>query len=59
MYLRSIEIYKTLNIKVAEGRLLRADDRKKVVLGDDFISNNEFDKKISVGSKIKVNGPGR
>ncbi|MEM4625453.1 MAG: ABC transporter permease [Candidatus Pacearchaeota archaeon] len=47
-------IYSSAKIEIKEGRLLKADDRKKVVLGDSIASNNKFGKEIRVGSKIKI-----
>jgi putative ABC transport system permease protein len=50
------EIYTSLNAEAAEGRLLKADDRGKVLLGDDFVSNDPFQKRVKVGSKISIQG---
>ncbi len=50
------EVYSAMNIKVQDGRLLRADDDGKVLLGNDFVSNNAFEKKLRVGSKITIQG---
>lgn len=48
-------IVDSLNVKLAEGRFLEDGDRKKVVLGSDF-TNDDFDKPIRVGSKLKIQG---
>jgi putative ABC transport system permease protein len=48
------EIYATLNLKTGSGRLLIEQDRRKVVLGDDFISNVEFGRPLRVGSKLSI-----
>lgn len=50
------EIYQAVNIEIADGRLLDADDRDKIVLGDDFISENDFDKPLRVGSHLTIQG---
>ncbi|MDO8460332.1 MAG: ABC transporter permease, partial [Nanoarchaeota archaeon] len=50
------EIYSLFSMKILEGRLLTSTDRGKVVLGNDFISNNEFGKKIRVGTILKIQG---
>jgi putative ABC transport system permease protein len=49
-------IYLNMNIKLASGQLLRAGDRGKVVLGSNFISKDEFDKPVIVGSNINIQG---
>lgn len=48
-------IYESMGIEVEQGRLLTADDRKKVILGNDF-TDNSFGKKIRVGSIITIQG---
>ncbi|OIO80334.1 hypothetical protein AUJ84_03770 [Candidatus Pacearchaeota archaeon CG1_02_32_132] len=48
-------IVDSLNVKIAEGRFLQDGDRKKVVLGSDFIDDS-FDKPIRVGSNLKIQG---
>ncbi|MDP2925266.1 MAG: ABC transporter permease [Nanoarchaeota archaeon] len=49
-------IYTNMNIKIEEGRLLGINDRGKVVLGNDFTTTDKFNKKIRVGSRIKIQG---
>lgn len=48
-------IIDSLNVKLAEGRFLEEEDKKKVVLGSDF-TDDSFDKPIRVGSDIKIQG---
>jgi putative ABC transport system permease protein len=48
--------YSTMNAKPVEGRLLTPDDRGKIVLGNDFLDQKEFGKKITVGTKLNING---
>ncbi|MFH1365064.1 MAG: ABC transporter permease [archaeon] len=49
-------IYSAFNAEAEEGRLLKEGDRKKVLIGYDVANSEDFDKKINVGSKIKING---
>jgi putative ABC transport system permease protein len=49
-------IYESFNMEIEKGRKLNANDEGKIVLGDDFVANDEFDKDIKVGSKIKIQG---
>lgn len=49
-------IYKALDIKVQEGKLLESRDSGKVLLGNDFLENNNFEKDFEVGKKLKING---
>lgn len=49
-------IYTNMNVKVKEGRLMNLNDKGKVVLGNDYTDENKFGKKISVGSKITIQG---
>ena len=46
---------RTLNLKTDQGRLLRADDTKGVVLGNDFTKDDLFGRGISSGDKILLN----
>jgi putative ABC transport system permease protein len=48
-------VYSAFNAEAEEGRLLKEDDRKKVLLGYDVANSKDFDKKINVGGKIKIN----
>ncbi|MBI2451802.1 ABC transporter permease [Candidatus Pacearchaeota archaeon] len=47
-------LYEAFNLKIEEGRLLRIEDRGKIVLGDDFANPNRFGKQIRLGDKIKI-----
>ena len=49
-------IYKNLNTKTQEGRLLNLNDKGKVVLGSAVVPEDRFDKKIQIGSKITIQG---
>ena len=49
-------IYENLNTETQEGRIISLSDHGKVVLGNSFASEDLFGKKITVGSKIKIQG---
>jgi len=48
-------ILEFFQLKVAEGRFLEADDGNKIMLGNNFLTNDIFGKKIKLGTKILVN----
>ena len=45
-----------VNLKAAEGRLLKDGDGRKVVLGDNFRKSEKFGKPVKVGDRVIVNG---
>src|SRR3989338_1043192 len=45
-----------VNLKAAEGRLLKDGDGRKVVLGDNFRKSEKFGKPIKVGDRVLVDG---
>lgn len=45
-----------VNLKAAEGRLLKDSDSRKVVLGDNFRKSEKFGKPINVGDRVLVDG---
>jgi len=49
-------IYKQFNFKIDQGKLLESSDREKVVLGNDFLSEDRYGKKIFVGDTINIQG---
>ena len=49
-------IYDSLNVGLDSGRLLKAGERGKIVVGNDFKTNNGFEKDIRVGSKLLIQG---
>jgi putative ABC transport system permease protein len=49
-------IYETINLEAESGRVLRADDPGKILLGNDFSTTESFDKAITTGSTIKIQG---
>jgi putative ABC transport system permease protein len=49
-------VYTGLNLKLEDGKLLNPGDSGKVILGNDFVTNDMFDKKIRVGNTINIQG---
>jgi len=49
-------VYSSVNVEPEQGKLLSESDRGKIVLGNNYLSNNQFDKQIKVGSNILING---
>ncbi len=47
---------KMLNLKTVEGRLLKDNDKKKVLIGYNFGNKDNFGRSISSGSKVEING---
>ena len=47
-------VYDSFDIEIEEGRLLRENDKGKILLGSDAQGDN-FEKEIKVGNKIKIN----
>ncbi|HJX50045.1 MAG TPA: ABC transporter permease [Candidatus Nanoarchaeia archaeon] len=50
------KFYKAQSIKAEEGRLLISEDYRKVVLGNNFADKTKFNKKISIGKTILIEG---
>ena len=48
-------IYESFNLKAEEGRLLKSDDRGKILLGHRFLKTEDFEKDFRVGAKLKLN----
>jgi putative ABC transport system permease protein len=44
-----------INLKTERGRLLKDDDAKEVVLGNNFLDDKTFGRKVEVGSQILIN----
>jgi len=49
-------IEEALSLEAAEGRLLKKGDKFKIVLGQDYITQDFFDKKLRVGNNILIEG---
>ncbi len=49
-------IYDSANIKIDYGKLLKAEDSGKVVIGKNIAKEETFGKEIKVGDKILING---
>lgn len=48
-------IYDRFSFKAEEGRLLRAEDTGKIMLGNNFIDEDDFEKDFKVGKTVKIN----
>ena len=48
-------IYERSSFKAEEGRLLRAEDTGKVMLGNNFLTMDDFGKDFKVGKTVKIN----
>lgn len=49
-------VYDALNIELEEGRLLDQNDRRKVILGNDFKTGDDFGKQIRLGKTVTIQG---
>ena len=49
-------VLSSLNLEIEKGRFLQVGDSEKVVLGNDFLETDNFEKKLEVGKTIKING---
>jgi len=49
-------VYDSFSLKLKDGRLLRAGDNGKIVLGSNIAKKSTFDKEIKVGKKLIVQG---
>ncbi len=49
-------LYEAFSLEAAEGRLLTSEDRGKIVIGDDFIKNDPYNKRIRVGNTLSIQG---
>ena len=47
-------IYKTMDLRVSEGRLLKFGDKRKLIIGANFIGKDEFGKQVKLGSNLKI-----
>jgi len=52
------KFYKSQGIKAQEGRLLKEGDYRRVLLGNNFAKKTKFDKKVSIGKTILIEGEG-
>ena len=48
-------IYDRFSFEAEEGRLLRAEDTGKVMLGNNFLTMDDFEKDFKVGKTVKIN----
>ena len=49
-------VVESLNVKVDQGRMLKASDSGKILVGEHYWKEEHFDKPIVVGSKLLING---
>jgi len=49
-------IYTSFAAEVEDGRLLRADDKGKIVVGSEIAQSDNFDKEIRVGTRLVLQG---
>jgi len=49
-------VYERTDFEAEEGRLLESGDKGKVLLGNGFLSTNDFKKEFRVGKTVKING---
>ncbi len=49
-------VYESVNVKPESGKLLKADDFDKVILGHEYSKQTMFDKEVRVGSILKIQG---
>jgi len=49
-------IYENFDLEAEEGRLFEEGDKGKVLLGNNFLETEDFEKKFRVGKKVKING---
>jgi len=47
-------IYKTMDLQVSEGRLLKAGDKRKIIIGANFIGKDTFGKPVKLSSSLKI-----
>jgi len=49
-------VYDSLDISAEKGRMLDVGDKGKIMLGNDFLESEEFEKEFAVGKKVKLKG---
>ncbi len=49
-------VIEAINLKIAEGRMLKAVDRGAVIIGHDLLDKDVFEKPVRVNSRILING---
>ncbi len=47
-------VYDSMDIKLKEGKLLKLEDGKKVIIGSDVADRDTFDKELKTGDKIRI-----
>jgi len=49
-------IYDRFVLRAEQGRLFRQEDSKKIMLGNNFLDSDDFEKDLKVGKKVKIKG---
>jgi len=49
-------VVESLNVKVDQGRMMKASDSGKVLIGEHFWKGEHFDRPLVAGSKVLING---
>jgi|SRR3989338_8128646 len=49
-------VYESIGLKAAEGRLLKQGDKGMVLLGNNFMTTDDFGREFRVGKIVKING---
>ena len=49
-------VYDSLEFEAEEGRLLKQGDKGMVLLGNNFMTTDEFERELRVGKNVKLNG---
>ena len=49
-------IYENFDLEAEVGRLLDSGDKGKILLGNNFLETDDFEKKLRIGKKVKING---
>ncbi len=51
-------LYESMNLKVQNGRLLKAEESGKIILGADIAAEENFEEEIKVGDRLTIKGKG-
>ncbi|MDP4039105.1 MAG: ABC transporter permease [Candidatus Pacearchaeota archaeon] len=49
-------VYDNLGLETEIGTLLNREDNKKIILGNNFLDTDDFDKEFVIGKNVKING---
>ncbi len=51
-------LYESMNLKIQDGRLLKAEESGKIILGANIAAEENFEDEIKVGDKLTIKGKG-